>query len=237
MSTPQMRRIAILGMSLFLLLCGSAMARPRDEAMARAYRCAAQPATRVWLDCYYGAAQPVRAALGMPQVPPAQAQLSEVSPTADQVSDVALRDRVMADAGRCAGLAEDRGWLDCFYAATNPVRTFLALPLLAAGPVLASTAPAPSPPQHVAGILPDIFGATVVQAHGRMASYSYDSKNNFTVTLDNGQVWRQLDGDAGVSHWHEPAGNYQVTVTNGAFGSHNLAVKGSSGIFKVKRIS
>jgi hypothetical protein len=166
--------------------------------------------------------------------------LSEVPPTSAQVSDVALRDQVMADAGRCASLAEDRHWLDCFYAATNLLRTVLALPLLAAGPVPAGTAPpppAPPPPQHATGILPEIFGATVVQAHGRMVSYSNDRIGNFTVTLDNGQVWRQLDGDTGVAHWRKPAGSYEVTITNGAFGSHNLAVKGMPGVFKVKRVS
>ncbi len=30
-----------------------------------------------------------------------------------------------------------------------------------------------------------------------MVSYSFDANRNFTVTLDNGQVWRQLSGDSG----------------------------------------
>ncbi len=43
-----------------------AAARPRDDAMSAAFRCAVIGEARQWLDCYYGAAQPVRAALGMP---------------------------------------------------------------------------------------------------------------------------------------------------------------------------
>ena len=35
-------------------------ARPRDEVMSRVFRCAVIGDPRLWLDCYYGAAQPAR---------------------------------------------------------------------------------------------------------------------------------------------------------------------------------
>lgn len=213
--------------------------------MARAYRCAAQPATRVWLDCYYGAAQPVRSALGMAPAPAAQVQLSQTQPAPGLPADVGLRDAAMAEAARCAGVAEDRRWLDCFYAATNPVRAAVGLAPLG-GAAVARALPPPPPeqqpvppprPQRVSSFLPGIFGATVIEARGHMVNYSYDGNRNFTVTLDNGQVWRQLDGDSSFSHWRRPAGSYLVTITNGAFGSHNLTVKDEPGVFKVKRLS
>jgi hypothetical protein len=225
-----------LGIVFLVLMAGTAQARPRDEAMARAYRCAAQPATRVWLDCYYGAAQPVRAALGMAPAPPAQAQLSEASPGPGQPADIQQRDAAMAEAARCAGVAEDRAWLSCFYAATNPVRAVLALPpLQGAAPVVARKEPVP--PQRTKGFLSSVFGQTVIEAQGRMVRYSFNAHKNFTVTLDNGQTWRQLDGDPAVADWHKPAATYLVTITNGALGSHNLTVKSGHGMFKVERIS
>lgn len=52
---------------------------PRDEVIAGMFRCAAVGDTRIWLDCFYGAAQPVRAALGLPPVLPAQARLAQNS--------------------------------------------------------------------------------------------------------------------------------------------------------------
>ncbi|HUO02676.1 MAG TPA: hypothetical protein VMU31_07850 [Rhizomicrobium sp.] len=52
-----------------------AHANPRDQARARSLRCDALPDERNWLDCYYGAAQPVRAELSLPPAPAAQQAL------------------------------------------------------------------------------------------------------------------------------------------------------------------
>ena len=58
-----------------LLAAAPAQARPRDEALSGAFRCAVIADSRVWLDCYYGAAQPVRAELGLPPAPDTQQSL------------------------------------------------------------------------------------------------------------------------------------------------------------------
>jgi len=75
-----MSKLAI-GACFLLLLCGGvAQARPRDEVMINVYRCAGQPSTRTWLDCYYGAAQAQRAALGLSAAPPSQVALVMAPP-------------------------------------------------------------------------------------------------------------------------------------------------------------
>jgi len=209
--------------------------------MAGAYRCAPIASTRVWLDCYYGAAQPVRAGLGLAPAPAAQVGLGLAPPAGGERQNQDIRDEVMASAGRCGSLADEHQWLNCYYAAAVPVRAVLGLSVPAAAPqVAAQTAlppPPPSSPPQRPGVLAAIFGTSETIVASRMTSYSFDHYGNFTATLANGQVWRQLDGDSGTAHWRKPASSYAVSITSGAFGSYNFAVKGSPGKFKVKRVS
>ena len=65
------------GLCLSLLLAAQpAASRPRDDALAGAFRCSVIADSRQWLDCYYGAAQPVRAALGLAPALAAQVRLA-----------------------------------------------------------------------------------------------------------------------------------------------------------------
>jgi hypothetical protein len=58
----------------------------------------------------------------------------------------------------------------------------------------------------------------------------------FTVTLANGQVWRQLSGDTNYAHWNEAPGAYLAIIRRGAFRSFNLHIKDIPTIFKVERV-
>ena len=69
-----------------------------------------------------------------------------------------------------------------------------------------------------------------------MASYTFDSNGFFTVVLDNGEVWRQIDGDTTMAHWLRKPGFYVATVTAGALGSSNLRVQGEGRSYKVRRV-
>ncbi len=235
-------KVIILGASLLLLLCGAASARPRDDVMVNAYRCAAHASTRVWLDCYYGAAQPQRAALGLSPAPKSQVELADAPPATGTPQDMATRDEVMGGAGRCAAVAADRAWLDCYYAAANPVRSVLGLALTAGPPPPPEGRPMPVSARPIApgvtrndpGFVSRILGAPEIKVVSRMESYSHHG-NNFIVTLANGQVWQQTDGDTAGAHWHKEPTAYVVTITGGAFGTYNLSVKGDPGRYKVRR--
>ena len=224
-------RLAIPLAAFSLLLCLPAAARPRDEVMINVYRCAGQASTRIWLDCYYGAAQPQRAALGLASAPPAQVALVQAPASPGVPQDVPARDAVIVAAARCGGVAAERPWLDCYYAAANPVRAILGL-----APV-AAPAPAAPPPRKNSGFLGELVGPDEVKASGRMASYRFDGHGFFTVVLEDGQVWRQIDGDDVMAHWDKKPGSYQVTITAGALGSSNLRATGSKMHYKVKRVS
>ncbi|HUO02134.1 MAG TPA: hypothetical protein VMU31_05100 [Rhizomicrobium sp.] len=54
-------------------------ASARDAVRAASQRCDSITDERTWLDCYYGAAQPVRAEIGLPPAPLSQQKLVPAS--------------------------------------------------------------------------------------------------------------------------------------------------------------
>jgi hypothetical protein len=58
----------------------------------------------------------------------------------------------------------------------------------------------------------------------------------FTVFLDNGQVWRQIEGDVDRAMFRNPANENKVTIERGFIGSYNMTLNGSEKIYKVKRL-
>ena len=124
-----MRHIWWLLVPAMLSLATPALARPRDDALSGAIRCGVVADSRQWLDCYYGAAQPVRIAQNMTPAAPSQVQLNlQPPPAAGPAENLPARNQAMAAASRCA-MAADRDWLACYYAAVVPIRTLLGLPL------------------------------------------------------------------------------------------------------------
>jgi len=220
----------LLLVACLLGLCAPAAARSRDDVMINVYRCAGHASTRVWLDCYYGAAQPQRAALGLPPAPPAQVALVTNAPAPGVPQDLAVRDAVIVAASRCGSVAAERLWLDCYYASADPARSLLGL-----APVAVPAPAANLPPART--VHSGIFDKQPVKGGGRMASYKFDGNGFFTVVLDNGEVWRQIDGDTTMAHWFRKPGFYIATVTAGALGSSNLRVQGEGRSYKVRRVS
>src|SRR5689334_15203024 len=77
------RRIVLSLAALALLPVPSALADPtRDQVMDGAARCEGIPDNRVWLDCFYGSAQPMRAMLGLAPAPESQQRLVPAQGTA-----------------------------------------------------------------------------------------------------------------------------------------------------------
>jgi hypothetical protein len=226
-----MLRYSIIAVLVLTAVPALAQQRPRDAVMAGAYRCSAIGAPRQWLDCYYGAAQPARAQLGLSPVPQSQIQLS-MSPPASSASlhIAAIRDAVMASTLRCYAVEDDRAWLDCYYAAAVPMRSELGLLLPARA--AAATLPLPSVPVPNRPTL-KVPPGRVDRAATRMASYTFDRDHVFTVTLANGQTWRQVSGDTHTAHWTKPATDYSVKISRGSFSSYNFQVEGSPQVYKV----
>src|ERR1700744_1647390 len=70
----KMRMIFAAGLGL-LALTLPALAGPRDDVLYGISRCGGIADDRTWLDCVYGAAQPMRAQLGLPPAPVSQQKL------------------------------------------------------------------------------------------------------------------------------------------------------------------
>ena len=242
---------------LLLAVLLPAEARPRDDALAGAFRCAVIGDARAWLDCYYGAAQPVRAGLGLAPAMAAQIKLANAPPAGGAPVLVAVRDEVMARAAGCMRVAAERAWLDCYYESAVPMRAQLGLvvPAQAARPVapppvqLASALPPPSPTRAApsgpppmprnTGLFNGMFNnIKPVVRNTPMQSYSFNKGGAFTVTLADGQVWVQSDEDQ-VYHparWRRPASEMLVTIAPNAMHTFNLTVDGETRFYKVRRV-
>lgn len=68
-----------------------------------------------------------------------------------------------------------------------------------------------------------------------VAKVSFNAIRHFTVVLDNGQVWRQADSDTAVARFSDDKPNV-VKISKGFMDSYSLAIEGSWGTYKVKRI-
>jgi len=224
------RRIWLLAVAGLLLTTCPVSARTRDDVITGMFRCAAIGDTRTWLDCYYGAAQPQRLALGMIPASAAQVRLAQNPPASAPTGDPGPRYQATAEALRCNGVADERQWLNCYYAAAAPVRAQLGLAL----------APQTAPPIQgnapmIASLQPGRQAATLPAAGWvQMSSYQFDRNGIFTIVLANGQHWQQLSGDTNLAHWKKPAANYQVRITHGALRSLNLKIKGEAANYKVE---
>ena len=233
-------------------LAVSAQARPRDDALSGAFRCAAIADSRQWLDCYYGAVQPVRAALGMTPALAAQIKLANAPPSGGQPRDENVRDEVMSAAAGCIRVTGERPWLDCYYAAAAPMRTHLGLsapptapkplPQLAyvpPPPAPRTVAPAGPPPMpRNANLLSGMFGdSKPIVRDVPMQSFTLDRQGAFTVTLADGQVWAQLAEDH-IYHparWGQAGPDKLVTIAPGPMHTFSMTVSGQSRSYKVRR--
>jgi len=177
---------------------GLALADAREDVVRSMTRCAAYTDDRQWLDCYYGAAQPMRAWLGLPPAPQSQLKLLQDQP---QASGAALPASLPSTITRAA------------------VRT------------------GPPPPPKRSGIL-DVFGGSDVVRNTPVQSYDVSRGGNFTITLPDGQVWRQTDEDAlnNPVHWTQSPSSMRVTISQGAVHTFNLVVNDENVHHKVTRI-
>jgi hypothetical protein len=169
---------------------------------------------------------------------------------------------VLEAIGHCAAIADNAQRLACYDTLAPRVKDALAAPpealpgnrspsveeqrswfgfdlsgLFGAGPSQQTT-----PQQFGSDRLPSTHAkeqtaaAEVDSITAGVTDVAYTAFGKFIVFLDNGQVWRQIEGDADHAVFKKPAKANKVTIGRGMIGSYNLTINDSDRVFKVTRV-
>jgi hypothetical protein len=191
----------------------------------------------------------------------ALATLAAVSPAqAAPPPETVLPQDVLEAVGRCATVADNQARLACYDALAPRVKDALAAPpsSLNRAPTVeeqrswfgfdlgslfgSSPAQQTTPQQFGSDRLPttqaqeETAAAAVDSISAGVSEVSYTPFGRFIVFLDNGQVWRQIEGDADHAIFKKPAKENKVTIARGFIGSYNLTINDSEKLFKVTRV-
>jgi len=217
-----------------LALPAVAQADPRDDALLAMLRCSGLGDKQQRLACYDSGVLRVQGALRAPvYAPPAYAPSGPPVAAAPVVAaPIAAAPVIMASAPPAAGVPppvrhiKRKGFLDRIFGPDEPPRgpqrtvADFGSESIANGGTRAS-------PRAMDGDTIDAFSA-------RLTSYDL-SGGDLVVTLDNGQVWRQVGGDP-VGHMQFAAPRYVATLSRGYSGAYTLKLSNSGLSLPVRRI-
>jgi hypothetical protein len=174
----------------------------------------------------------------------------------------ASRDDVLEQLGKCAQISDDKERLACYDAMSPHVKDALATPpaaldheptkdeqkswfgfdigsLFASGTAAPQTTPQQFGQESTPAAKTDerkVEAEEVNEITVGVTDYSYTPFGKFIVFLENGQVWRQQEGDSDRAHFSGAPKDNKVTITRGAFGSYNMQVNDAHHQFKVVRV-
>ena len=173
------------------------------------------------------------------------------------------RDDVLEAMGRCAAMADDKTRLACYDAAAPRLKDALATPPSSLGRTPSKEEQQSWFGFDISGLFgggsteptkPEEFGKErtaeaqqareQAQATGQVIEsitanvidVAFTPFGQFIVFLDNGQVWRQLQGDSDRAHFKSSARENRVTISKGFIGSYNMTINDSDKLYKVTRI-
>ena len=171
---------------------------------------------------------------------------------------------VLEALGKCAALTEDKARLACYDALAPQAKEALSTPpAVALSPPteeqqkswfgfdvggLFGTAPAqqttpqqfgsdklPAPPPPPPGAEP-AQPPVIDSITAGVTDYAIKPFGKFIVFLDNGQVWKQQEGDADHAHFEKNPKDNKVTISRGFIGSYNMTLNDSDKVYKVTRV-
>lgn len=175
------------------------------------------------------------------------------------------RDDVLAAMGKCAAMTDDKARLDCYDAVAPRLRDALNQPpetlshpptkeeqeswfgfnlgsIFGTSPKTQTTPQQfgadqiPEPAAPSAGTETAAAPEAIDSINATLTDYSFTPFGKFIIFLDNGQVWRQIQGDSERAHFSKAAADNTITIERGAIGSYNLRINDSNKIFKVTRV-
>ena len=156
-----------------------------------------------------------------------------------------VREDVLAAMQRCSVIQDDKVWLDCTYGAQQLMRARLGL---APAPEFqqrlvppAYMASAAAPPMREAAPLPrrkdglmQMFNDSPPLITSALVGVRYDRLGGFIATLENGQVWHQVNVTEGSPKARLTLGA-KVRILRGAMWSYDLKADNNPHTYKVNR--
>lgn len=204
-----LRPLAVL--AVFLLASSAAQAGSDDGVVAAIGKCAALTDSTARLACYDQIAAQMKIMAAAPQTTAPQ-------PVAHPTQTAAA----------VPSKEKEESWfgldLGSWFGATSPAQQTtpqqFGSEALPPPPVAPGEAPPPKPIDSITATVTD---------------FAFNPYGRFTVFLDNGQIWQQLQGDSGVAHFSKTEKN-KVTISRAIFGSYDLVIGDHMALYKVKRI-
>ena len=210
----------------FFLLPAMAQADPRDETLSAMLRCSGMGDKAQRLACYDSAVVRVPGALRGPSAPPvaiAPAPMQAPAPAPVVTASAPPSPGVPAPVRH---VRHSNGFLDKIFGSDGPNRTPQRT-VAEFGSESIANGGTHAYPQAMDGDTIDAFSARLV---------SYDLGGGaLVVTLDNGQVWRQVAGDP-VGHLQYAAPRYVATISRGSSGAYDLKLSGMGRSLPVRRV-
>jgi len=211
-------------MLIFAALCvaasGAAKADPRDDALSAMLRCSALADRNARLGCFDAT---------IARAPGAMDQAASVRAAAPvQTAPAAYAANVPPPAAPVAPRNRPSGVFDGLLGSGGPARGPQTSVAQFGGESIANGG-ARAYPVAIAGDTIDQISARVI---------AYDFANGYvTVSLDNGQVWRQTPGANALGHLSRPPLSYTAVISrNGPYGGYGLKLSGVAQLIGVRRI-
>ncbi len=164
------------------------------------------------------------------------------------------RDDVIGTLVKCADITDKAARLDCYDQAAPQLRAAAQAPAPPPPVAAQTTEPPPAPVSQQGGsflssldpfgdspqgpsaqqMAYQAIGAEILPVTIGVTDYSVAPNGSFSVTLDNGQVWRERN-----EHYDHPAfrsdAKNVVVIERGLIGGYNLYLKGDGKPYKVLR--
>ncbi|MDB5733847.1 MAG: hypothetical protein JWP16_2163 [Alphaproteobacteria bacterium] len=156
------------------------------------------------------------------------------------------QDGIRAQLGSCLAIPGVLQRLACYdsVAKGNGITSAARPPAAASVYSSVPSAPATRQPPPVVAYAPaglgserlpqaQVAGTRTAQILAEVTKLTFDGRGRFTMTLDNGEVWRQVVGDQTLLREKHVS---TVRISRGAIGSYDLTVSGRNAVYTVSRL-
>jgi hypothetical protein len=127
-----------------------------------------------------------------------------------------------------AQAADNRAWYD-------PDRIFGTSPQQQTRPEQFGGENLAPPPPKPGEAAPPPQPEAIDSITAKVTDFAMNPFGRFVVFLDNGQIWKQVEGDSDQAHFRKNGGE-TVVISRGLLGSYNLVINDAGAAYKVKRV-